>query len=201
MAINIVELAAPADECAFNQRCKFGHLVEGHAVYCHNDAWYDGPRKCRRSWYTDGEIKDEDCPGFQPNPAFKEALAPTPIPQPYCTQCKGSRLVKTDGKQFETCRHCMGSGSEPQAIPLTTYQKDTLELGLSFSGKHSGLNEWYVRMVENQEEADALSDLWNSHLIEVRSISAAKGVSAYLIRLTGKGEATLRAVWEKNKEA
>ena len=68
MAFNIVEAIAVNDGCAFDQRCKFGHRVEDHAVYCHNDQWNDSPRKCRRTWYTGGEIKDEDCPGFQPNP-------------------------------------------------------------------------------------------------------------------------------------
>lgn len=64
MSANIVELIE-GSEC--NQPCKHGHLVEGHAVYCHNDAWKDAPRKCRRTWYTGGEVRDEDCPGFARN--------------------------------------------------------------------------------------------------------------------------------------
>ena len=72
MAFNLVELIQEEDaDCAFDQPCKFGHRVEGHAVYCHNDGWAEGPRKCRRTWYTGGEVKDEDCPGYQPNPDFK----------------------------------------------------------------------------------------------------------------------------------
>lgn len=66
-SLNIVEMVA--DESSFNQPCRFGNLVEGHAVYCHNDAWVDSPRKCRRTWYTGGEVRDEDCPGFETNPA------------------------------------------------------------------------------------------------------------------------------------
>lgn len=72
MAFNLVEfIQEPNADCAFDQPCKFGHRVEGHAVYCHNDEWKDGPRKCRRSWYTGGSVKDEDCDGFQPNTDFK----------------------------------------------------------------------------------------------------------------------------------
>lgn len=58
---------AVAEEQAFDQPCKFGNRVDGHAVYCHNDEWLEGPRKCRRSWYTGGVVRDEDCPGFAPN--------------------------------------------------------------------------------------------------------------------------------------
>jgi len=42
---NIVEIAADEDE----QRqapCKWGNIVVGHACYCHNDEWKEGPRKC-----------------------------------------------------------------------------------------------------------------------------------------------------------
>ena len=36
---NIVEMVADHEDCAFDQPCKYGHRVEGHAVYCHNDEW------------------------------------------------------------------------------------------------------------------------------------------------------------------
>lgn len=72
MTVNIVELVADHDDCAFDQPCKFGHRVECHAVYCHNDKWKEGPRKCRRTWYTGGEVRDEDCEGFAPNPDYKQ---------------------------------------------------------------------------------------------------------------------------------
>lgn len=64
---NIVEMMALGDddeECAFDQPCHFGHRIGGHAVYCHNDAWPDSPRKCRRN-RTD--FLHEDCPGFVAN--------------------------------------------------------------------------------------------------------------------------------------
>ena len=64
---NVVELLADQEDCAFDQPCKFGHRVESHAVYCQNDAWKAGPRKCRRTWYSGGEYRDTDCPGFEPN--------------------------------------------------------------------------------------------------------------------------------------
>ena len=63
-----MEDLADAEQCAFDQPCKHGHRVEAHAVYCKNKEWADAPRKCRRSWYTGGETKDEDCPGFEENP-------------------------------------------------------------------------------------------------------------------------------------
>lgn len=64
---NIVEMVtAGDDDCAFDQPCYFGHRVETHAVYCHNDAWPDSPRKCRRR-KDDPDFRHEDCPGFAPN--------------------------------------------------------------------------------------------------------------------------------------
>lgn len=68
---NLVELIADEDECAWDQPCAFGNRVDGHAVYCHNDKWLYAPRKCRRTWYTGGEVKDEDCRGFKPNPLHR----------------------------------------------------------------------------------------------------------------------------------
>jgi hypothetical protein len=76
--INLVELIAGQDDCAFDQPCKYGHRVEDHAVYCHNDEWKDGPRKCRRTWYTGGKVRDEDCEGYAPNPAYKPKPAVPP---------------------------------------------------------------------------------------------------------------------------
>lgn len=66
--VNAVEIVAmsESDTIGFNQPCRFGSLVEDHAVYCHNTWWIDAPRKCRRTWYTNGEKRDEDCPGFEP---------------------------------------------------------------------------------------------------------------------------------------
>jgi hypothetical protein len=69
--INVVELATSgADyDCAFDQPCCFGHRVEDHAVYCHNEGWPDSPRKCRRN-RTD--YRHEDCPGFVANPEYSD---------------------------------------------------------------------------------------------------------------------------------
>lgn len=65
---NVVEILALGgqDDCAFDQPCHYGHRVESHAVYCHNDAWPDSPRKCHRNRR---DFKHEDCPGFYPNAA------------------------------------------------------------------------------------------------------------------------------------
>lgn len=64
---NLVEMIDDDPESGFNQPCRYGNLVAGHAVYCHNTEWPDAPRKCRRTWYTGGQKRDEDCPGFAPN--------------------------------------------------------------------------------------------------------------------------------------
>lgn len=66
---NIVEMMQDDDaDCAFDQPCKWGHRVEGHAVYCHNPTWLYAPSKCRRgkSW-SDDEWPHEGCAGFSPN--------------------------------------------------------------------------------------------------------------------------------------
>lgn len=69
--VNLVEMIQDEDaDCAFDQPCAFGHRVNGHAVYCHNSKWLYAPGKCRRTWYTGGKTRDEDCEGFQPNPRF-----------------------------------------------------------------------------------------------------------------------------------
>ena len=71
---NVVEMMTAGDDgCAFDQPCHFGHRVEDHAVYCHNDAWPDSPRKCRRN-RTDH--KHEDCPGYVPNASIKKHSGP-----------------------------------------------------------------------------------------------------------------------------
>ena len=65
---NIVELVAEAEDCAWDQPCKFGHRVDTHAVYCHNKGWLYAPRKCRRN-RTD--YLHESCRGFKVNPEVK----------------------------------------------------------------------------------------------------------------------------------
>jgi hypothetical protein len=69
---NWVEMLADEDEIFWDQPCVYGCRIESHSVYCHNDKWREKPRKCRRTWYTGGEIKDEDCPGFSLNPNYSE---------------------------------------------------------------------------------------------------------------------------------
>lgn len=65
IAVNAVEVISDGTKCAFDQPCRYGYRVESHAVYCHNLRWLYSPRKCRRTWYTGGDIRDEDCPGFE----------------------------------------------------------------------------------------------------------------------------------------
>ena len=64
-------LLGDPENCKFDQPCKFGYRVEDHSVYCTNETWKDAPRKCHRTWFSGGEYKDEDCPGFEPNPDYQ----------------------------------------------------------------------------------------------------------------------------------
>lgn len=69
--INLVEMM---EEGKWNQRCKFGHLIPGHSVYCHSEN-INAPRKCHRTWYFGKDEKgmqDENCPFYEPNPDFKD---------------------------------------------------------------------------------------------------------------------------------
>jgi hypothetical protein len=198
MALNIVELVQEPDaDCAFDQPCKFGHRVEGHAVYCHNDAWTDSPRKCRRTWYSGGEIKDEDCPGFQPNTEFKGALSPSPISGDRCSQCGGSKLIRCDKETVETCPRCTGDGTEPRAIEMTEYEQDTLEMSHTLAGRHPG--ERFVRIAEDKTESDLVHRLCDLKLVELRSVSWVGNESVYLLESTAKGWAVMQANWEARK--
>lgn len=75
--MNIVEMVSGPEDSSFDQPCAFGYRVESHAVYCHNEAWPDCPRKCRRSAH-DPDYKHEDCPGFTPNSAYQKPIWPSP---------------------------------------------------------------------------------------------------------------------------
>lgn len=200
MAFNLVELVTAGDEeNAFDQPCKFGHRVDGHAVYCRNDAWTDGPRKCRRTWYSGGEIKDEDCPGFQPNAEFKGALNPTARDGQTCSKCSGSKLIPGREGTVETCPLCMGDGIEPKPIKLSQFAQDTLELCCLHSGKSQGQFENQVRMVEKKSQMDDIFKLEELGLIQVRSVNYAKDVRGVLYKMTMKGDAVMRANWKDAK--
>lgn len=47
----IVEAVCDTEELS-QAPCTHGHIVAGHACYCHDDAWKEGPRKCPiwRQW-------------------------------------------------------------------------------------------------------------------------------------------------------
>ncbi len=197
MAFNIVELATAGEKSA-PQRCVFGHLVEDHAVYCHNDKWADGPRKCRRTWYTGGKTKDEDCPGFSANPEFKGQLEPVHSAKPLCQKCKGKKVVLGTRGQMDTCSLCMGDGSQPKAIKLSVYGQNTLERGCAHGGNSYG--HGFIRIAETDEECDAISGLIELELVVLRSESCTKGSTVYLLENTLKGEAVMRANWKANKE-
>lgn len=194
---NIVEVIADPGECAFDQPCKFGNRVDGHAVYCHNELWEDSPRKCRRTWSSGGETKGEDCPGFQPNQNFKGTLNASAIAAPLCSRCNGLRLNKTDGDHVKTCDRCAGDGSEPKAVVLTQFAQDTLEMGFMPGAKE---RRPFVRLGESKEESEQIWRLVELSLISLSSVTYGKSCHAYLLVLTGKGEATMRANWAAKKK-
>lgn len=198
MAVNLVEMIQAEDaDCAFDQPCKFGHRVECHAIYCHNDAWDNAPRKCRRSAYTGGEVKDEDCPGFQPNPAFKDGFNPTPITGPLCSQCGGSKLVIAERGKSETCPRCMGDGAEPHAVEMSQYEQGTLEMGHTIAPRPG---ERFVGIAENAAECESIYRLDEMNLVVIRSVSWVNKASVFLLESTAKGHAVMRANWAKAKE-
>ena len=67
--INLVEICKKGE---WNQKCKFGYLILGHSVYCHNENPL-APRKCKRTWFwgeNEKGLQDEDCPLFEINPNY-----------------------------------------------------------------------------------------------------------------------------------
>lgn len=62
--INFVE-AFFQEEFCYDQECKHGNRVGGHAVYCHNKN--SSNRKCRYGWYTGGTTPDHECPYYEKN--------------------------------------------------------------------------------------------------------------------------------------
>lgn len=58
-------LASVDEDTKYDQPCHYGLRVGNHAVYCENEKM--SCRKCKRSWYTCGEERDEDCEGFKIN--------------------------------------------------------------------------------------------------------------------------------------
>lgn len=205
MAFNIVELIADQDDSAFDQPCKFGHRVEGHAVYCHHDEWVSGPRKCRRSWYTGGEVRDEDCPGFAPNSKHPNVGTPTTIISP-CVSCGGAKVIKPDAAkpQIETCDRCAGNGEEPQFVSLSQDELYVLESLVGPALSHQETREARPVIVSAKSRLTALPDrICDDDWADLESVSFdhGSGVSVYMLRLTAKGFAILRMFWNQQKES
>ena len=196
MAFNIVEAFT---DSAADQRCKFGNRVDDHAVYCHADHWEDAPRKCRRSWYTGGNVKDEDCPAFQLNPEFKGELLPTPVDGELCSKCKGTRCRNTEGEKIATCQRCMGSGLEPHAINLSQYAQDTLEMGIGHTGRAAARFRPFCRIADSEEQSNQIESLIISDLVRLEVTYFHKDLIIYQLELTAKGEAVCHANWEAAK--
>jgi hypothetical protein len=197
MANNIVELVADADDCAFDQRCKFGHRVEGHAVYCHNDAWVDGPRKCRRSWYTNGQTRDEDCPGFQPNDAFTGRLDTPVLTAPLCQVCGGAKLVQEDPRKetVATCDRCQGTGQEPERMELAKWEVYVLESCIGSEFTHPFDHHTAILSGEPFRLKDFPTRLLDDDLLEMRSFECDGPAMIHTVRLTRKGYAVLQQHW------
>jgi hypothetical protein len=201
MTINIVELAADQDDCAFDQRCKFGNRVEDHAVYCHNDAWVDGPRKCRRTWYTGGTTRDEDCPGFQPNEAFQGSLETPILNAPLCGTCGGAKLVPADPQRgtVETCDRCQGTGEEPPRIELAKWEIYVLESCIGASHQHPFDHHTAILSGEPFRLKEFPDRLLEEGLLEMRSVGRDGPALIHTVRLTRKGYAVLIACWNKQR--
>ncbi len=185
--VNIVELVA--EDQAQNQPCAHGNYCDGHAVYCHNEQWADAPRKCRRTWYTNGEVTDESCPGFSPNPNFQSAFVQIAPPLVACQKCKGARLIKA-GRQpmtVETCPRCQGDGAEPQPVALSKYEMGVLEWGDRGP---------YLVERETDEELESIQKLKRLGLIRIISTNYLRSTTVELLELTGKGRALLHMKWK-----
>lgn len=197
--MNIVELiAGEQEDGGFNQHCKHGYLVEGHAVYCHNSAWSDSPTKCRRTWYTGGEVKDEECPGYRRNSSIPNAPVRAAIQENPCSRCGGRKLVVVGKRKNDTCPNCEGDGHEPTVPELTEYEVDTLSLGHFRSG---GCGLPFVRIATNDEEKDSIWRLAKMNLLRYHSATrCGSGAElAYLLEVTGKGNAVLSKIWEREE--
>lgn len=73
--IDIAKIAIASIEGELHdQPCRFGCRAGSHAVYCESERG-DMPRKCRRTWYTGGRVRDEICPGYELNPEYREEAA------------------------------------------------------------------------------------------------------------------------------
>jgi hypothetical protein len=57
------------DKHVFDQPCKHGCRCGDIIILC-NSADINSPIKCRHTWYTNGAIKDEECPFYSPNPLY-----------------------------------------------------------------------------------------------------------------------------------
>lgn len=54
----------------FDQPCQYGCRFGTKTVYCQN-IFATAPYLCRRSYFTNGEIQDQDCLAFEPNPNYQ----------------------------------------------------------------------------------------------------------------------------------
>lgn len=192
--INPVELMANQEDCAFDQPCIFGNRVEGHAVYCHNEKWFESPRKCRRTWYTGGKDPDEACTGYEPNPDFAGAHAVV-VTEPKCPTCSGTR--RTSGERYGSCFDCDGTGVVLAPVDLDEHLLRAVE-----SAHSSSTHRDYVQVLVTQDssESEAIEKSVEAGLIDIRSVSWKDNVTGYLVKLTGLGMASLRAAWKKNKQ-
>lgn len=155
--------------------------------------------RSRVSWHTNGQIKDEDCAGFEPNPEFKGEFNPTPLSEPICSRCAGKRHFATDLCRIETCQLCMGSGAEPQPMLLAAYEQNTLESGTTHSGRQDTAGHPFIRAAETLEQSESIQKLSDLGLVVLRSVCAAGNATAYLLENTMKGESVMRQNWKVKK--
>ena len=86
-------------------------------------------------------------------------------------------------------------------MPLSSFEQDTLEIGVGHSGSNPAQYERQVRIPGTRAESRELSKLEEAGLIRIHSISpaGAPGECAVLFSLTGKGDSVMRANWKAAK--
>lgn len=101
-------------------------------------------------------------------------------------------------------QHCIDSASkggcavEQESITLSAFEENTLAHG--FHSSNPAHWDYYVCVAENDDERKAVSRLLDSSLVKLRSMQFTKaGATVYLIKITEKGYAAVKAVWEGRK--
>lgn len=78
---------------------------------------------------------------------------------------------------------------------MTQYELDTLELAHSAGRDKTGVP--FLRVAESEIETDAILRLLELKLVTLRSMTGAKGVTAFFLESTQKGHDAMFAEWNR----